>query len=44
MDAIKVENLVKEFGGFVAVDHILFGVNSGEVFGLPGPNDSDLRC
>ncbi len=44
MHAIKVENLVKEFGGFVAVDHISFDVNSGELFGLLGPNDSDLRC
>lgn len=38
MHAIKVENLVKEFGGLVAVDHISFDVNSGELFGLLGPN------
>jgi ABC-2 type transport system ATP-binding protein len=38
MVAIEVENLTKEFNGFVAVDHISFSIKSGEVFGLLGPN------
>lgn len=38
MCAIKVENLTKQFNGFVAVDHISFSVNHGELFGLLGPN------
>jgi len=36
--AIKVENLVKKFNGFTAVDNISFSVDKGEVFGLLGPN------
>ncbi len=36
--AIRVENLTKQFNGFVAVDHISFAVNTGELFGLLGPN------
>jgi ABC-2 type transport system ATP-binding protein len=35
---ILVENLTKQFGDFVAVDHISFSVNAGEVFGWLGPN------
>jgi len=35
---IKVENLVKRFGGLVAVDNISFTVAPGEIFGLLGPN------
>lgn len=38
MVAIEVEDLTKEFNGFVAVDHISFSIKSGEVFGLLGPN------
>ncbi|GBD93206.1 daunorubicin/doxorubicin resistance ATP-binding protein DrrA [bacterium BMS3Abin05] len=38
MDSIKVENLVKQFNGFTAVDHISFRVPQGEIFGLLGPN------
>ncbi len=38
MLAIEVENLTKEFNGFVAVDHISFSIESGEAFGLLGPN------
>ena len=38
MYAIKVEDLTKEFDGFVAVDSISFNVESGELFGLLGPN------
>lgn len=36
--AIVVENLVKRFGGFTAVDHISFSVPHGEIFGFLGPN------
>jgi len=35
---IEVENLVKRFGDFVAVDSLNFSVEHGEVFGLLGPN------
>jgi ABC-2 type transport system ATP-binding protein len=36
--AVEVEDLVKTFGTFVAVDHIHFQVKRGEVFGFLGPN------
>jgi ABC-2 type transport system ATP-binding protein len=35
---IKVENLTKRFGDFVAVDDVSFDVKKGEIFGLLGPN------
>ena len=35
---IKVRNLVKRYGGLVAVDAISFEVAKGEIFGLLGPN------
>jgi ABC-2 type transport system ATP-binding protein len=35
---IEVENLVKRFGPFVAVDGLAFTVDEGEVFGLLGSN------
>lgn len=37
---IAVENLTRRFGDFVAVDHINFEVNKGEVVGYLGPNGS----
>jgi len=37
---IVVENLTRRFGDFVAVDHINFEVQSGEVIGYLGPNGS----
>ncbi len=37
---IVVENLTRKFGDFVAVDHINFEVNPGEVIGYLGPNGS----
>ncbi len=36
--AIQVENLVKRFGNFTAVDHISFEVGKGEIFGFLGAN------
>jgi len=36
--AVEVEDLVKTFGTFVAVDHIHFQVRKGEIFGFLGPN------
>jgi len=36
--AVVVEDLVKQFGAFTAVDHISFSIPAGEVFGLLGPN------
>jgi ABC-2 type transport system ATP-binding protein len=35
---IEVENLVKRFGNFTAVDHITFDVKQGEIFGFLGAN------
>jgi ABC-2 type transport system ATP-binding protein len=37
---IQVENLTRRFGDFVAVDHINFDVEQGEVVGYLGPNGS----
>jgi len=36
--AIMVEELTKKFGEFVAVDHVTFSVEEGEIFGWLGPN------
>jgi ABC-2 type transport system ATP-binding protein len=36
--AVEVEDLIKTFGNFVAVDHIHFQVERGEIFGFLGPN------
>ncbi len=37
-ESVVVEDLVKRFGRFVAVDRISFSVSRGEIFGLLGPN------
>jgi len=39
-NSVEVENLVKRFGSFTAVDRISFSTRTGEVFGLLGPNGS----
>lgn len=38
MKTIRVENLTKRFGHLVAVDHISFEVEDGEIFGFLGAN------
>lgn len=35
---IRVEELTKRFGNFTAVDHIIFSVERGEIFGFLGAN------
>lgn len=37
---LELEGLTKKFGDFVAVDHVSFTVQSGEVIGYVGPNGS----
>ena len=37
---VYVDNLTRRFGDFVAVDHVSFEVNQGEVVGYLGPNGS----
>jgi len=38
MHAIEANNLTKRFGTLVAVDHVSFSVEEGEIFGFLGPN------
>lgn len=35
---IEVENLVKKYGGHLAVDHLTFRVEPGKIYGFLGPN------
>src|SRR6185437_14991137 len=35
---IKVENLIKKYGDFTAVNNISFSVPAGEIFAFLGPN------
>jgi ABC-2 type transport system ATP-binding protein len=37
---IRVDNLTRRFGEFVAVDHVSFQVSKGEIVGYLGPNGS----
>ena len=37
---IETEGLTRKFGDFVAVDHVTFSVQAGEVIGYLGPNGS----
>jgi ABC-2 type transport system ATP-binding protein len=36
--AVTASELTRAFGDFVAVDHVSFAVNTGEIFGFLGPN------
>lgn len=36
--AVEIEDIVKRFGDFVAVDHVSMRVPKGEIFGFLGPN------
>ncbi|MFQ6087257.1 MAG: ATP-binding cassette domain-containing protein, partial [Candidatus Bathyarchaeia archaeon] len=38
MEIIETHNLTKNFGKLVAVDHVSFSVQEGEIFGFLGPN------
>jgi ABC-2 type transport system ATP-binding protein len=38
MNIVKLENLVRKFGDFVAVDKINLQIKEGEIYGLLGPN------
>jgi ABC-2 type transport system ATP-binding protein len=38
MAAIEVDDIVKRFADVLAVDHVSFTVEAGEIFGLLGPN------
>jgi ABC-2 type transport system ATP-binding protein len=38
MKALEAEGLTRDYNGLRAVDHISFGVESGQVFGFLGPN------
>ncbi len=35
---IEVKNLVKDYGGHMAVDHLNFTVEDGQIYGFLGPN------
>src|ERR1700730_17298849 len=35
---IRVQNLVKKYGDFVAVNDVSFSIKEGEIFGIIGPN------
>lgn len=37
-EVVQVDNLVRQFGAFTAVDRVSFRVRAGEIFGLLGPN------
>lgn len=48
MAFVEVNNLVKNYGDFCAVDNLSFSVEKGEIFGLIGPNgagkSSTINC
>ena len=38
MNLIEVQNLVKMYGKHLAVDHLSFTIEKGQVYGFLGPN------
>jgi branched-chain amino acid transport system ATP-binding protein len=38
LSLLKVDNVVKRFGGLIAVDNVSFAVNKGTIIGIIGPN------
>ena len=36
--AVEIDDMVKKFGDFVAVDHVSLKISKGEIFGFLGPN------
>ena len=40
MNIVAVDNLVKRYNEVLALDHFSLHIESGEVFGLLGPNGS----
>jgi ribosome-dependent ATPase len=38
--AIEAHDLTRRFGDFIAVDHVSFSIERGEIFGFIGPNGS----
>ncbi len=40
LPVVYVDNLTRRFGDFVAVDHVSFEINPGEIVGYLGPNGS----
>jgi len=39
-EVLEIKNLSKKYGNFIAVDNLSLKINSGEVFGILGPNGS----
>jgi len=39
-EILEIKNLSKKYGNFIAVDNLSIKINSGEVFGILGPNGS----
>ena len=37
---LQVKNLTKKYGNFIAVNDLSLTINSGEIFGILGPNGS----
>ena len=35
---LKIENLVKKYGNFTAVDNLSLELNRGDIYGFVGPN------
>lgn len=35
---IEVQDLVKRYGGYLAVDHLSFSAEKGQIYGFLGPN------